>query len=327
MRVALAYDDVALLDASVREGLPDDFGAEYESDATRAAILAAIEAQGHEAMPLPLTDDFCQAAKRARPDLVYNIAEGVRGRSRESIVPAWLDHLGIPYIGSDGLTLGVTLDKAMTKTLVAAAGVPTPAFTVVQDGSQLAQLHVELPAFVKPNAEGSSMGIRSESRVESVEQLNHQVKWVLRHYGDCLIETFAPGREFGVGLLGNDPPRVLPIAETRGADLGNTYDHKQEHRTEHICPADVSNDLAARMGELAIHTFKTLGCRDLSRVDFRLDRDGNPLFLEINALPGMCPDHSIFPLQARAAGMSYEQLIGSVIDHAMARHASGAAST
>ena len=316
MQVAIAYDDPAIAGTASEGRLPEDFGAEYESKPTIVAIGAAIEACGHVALTLPLSDEFFSQVRRIRPALVFNVVEGVRGRGRESIVPAWLDHLRIPHSGSDALTLAVTLDKAMTKKLVAAAGLTTPPFVLARTIEQLNEWST-FPAFVKPNAEGSSMGVRAASRVETRDQLHEQVAWVLSEYGDCLVETFIPGREFGVGILGNGAPQVLPIAEVRGAGSVNTLDDKRQHRREHICPADVSEDDARAMRAMALTAYETLGCRDLARVDFRLDGDGRPMFLEINPLPGMCPHHSVFPKQAQAAGLSYEQLIGAIIDGAL----------
>ena len=118
MKVILVYDESISLETA--GSLPEDIGAEYESNRTIGAMLQAIRACGHEAAGLILAGDFAEQIRRMEPDLVFNIAEGVRGPARESIVPAWLDHLGIPYTGSDGLTLAVSLDKALTKTLVSA---------------------------------------------------------------------------------------------------------------------------------------------------------------------------------------------------------------
>jgi len=318
MKIVLVYDqrvnDVA------KRAMPEDFGAEYEDKRTIAALLKSIAACGHRAIGLPLCEDFASEIRRLDPDLVFNIAEGVRGPARESIVPAWLDHLGIGYTGSDGLALAVSLDKALTKTLATAHGVRTPGFAKVHSKRQLDDIDLHLPLFVKPNAEGSSMGIRRASKVDTTEQLRRQAAWVLETYDqDCLIEEFVPGGEYCVGIIGNEDLRCLPIVEIRCAGGFYAYEDKQSHRKELVCPADVSQGLASQMRQTAMTMYRALKCRDFARVDLRLDRQGLPTFLEINPLPGLSPYYSIFTHQAQAAGLSHEELIGQIINLAIKR--------
>ena len=317
MRVALVYDEP--LSEKPAEPLPEDHGAEYEDERTIEALLQSIRASGHEALGLAFGEGFPAEIQRLEPDLVFNIAEGVRGPMRESIVPAWLDHLGIPYTGSNGLALAVSLDKALTKTLVAANRIRTPAFRRVRKGSDLDEVKLHFPLFVKPNAEGSSMGIRRTSRVETADELERQVAWIFEAYEDCLVEAFVPGREFCVGVLGNEAPRLLPTVEVRSPDAFYHHEHKRQHRKELVCPADIPDDLAGEMQDIGLQVFRALGCRDLARVDLRLDVDGHPVFLEINPLPGLSPDYGIFTCQAEAAGLSHHQLIGAIIECALSR--------
>ena len=318
MRVVLVYDEC--VDPLSPGELPEDSGAEYEDPRTIEALLGAIGSGGHEAIGLALDEDLARNLLRLSPDLVFNIAEGVRGPARESIVPGWLDHLAMDYTGSDGLTLALSLDKALTKSLAAAHGVRTPAFWRVSGEAELAALDVPLPAFVKPNGEGSSMGITDSSRVETPEDLARQVRWVVQTYHqDCLVEEFAPGREFCVGLLGNASPQVLPIVEVRTDRDFYAYEDKRDHRKQLLCPAEIAPELAERMTEMAVAVFDVLGCRDLARVDFKLDNAGEPTFLETNPLPGLSPYYSIFPCQAEAGGYNYEQLIQRIIELAVLR--------
>ena len=318
LRVALAYDEPPVeFTACFR---PEDAGSEYEDERTIEALLEAIRRCGHEAERLALGEDFPERVRSLDPDLVFNIAEGIHGPARESIVPAWLDHLGIPYTGSDGLTLAVSLDKALAKTLAAGLGVRTPAFRRVGSEAELEGLALEYPLFVKPNGEGSSMGIRRSSLVETPEHLRRQVAWVLKTYGqDCLVEEFAPGREFCVGILGNEDPWFLPIVEVRSPGAFYSYEYKHRHRKELICPADLPEDVAAEARESSLKLYRVLRCRDFARADLKLDRHGRPSFLEINPLPGLSPYYSIFTCQARAAGMSHEELIGTIIELAHRR--------
>ncbi len=319
MKVVLVYDARAG-SPPPRDDLPEDFDAEYDDEATIQALLGAIEACGHEALGLALGESFVHDIRRLAPGIVFNIAEGVRGTSRESIVPAWLDHLGIPYTGSDGLTLAVSLDKALTKTLLAARGLRTPAFRRVRDESELEGMELEFPLFVKPNGEGSSMGVRVSSLVRSTEELKCQVGWILRTYRqDCLVEEFAPGREFCVGILGNEEPQALPIVEIRSAGSFYSYEHKLRHQKELICPAELPPDAASEMLEVGLETYRALRCRDFARVDLKLDAEDRSTLLEINPLPGLSPTYSIFTCQALAGGLAYEELIGRIIELAVRR--------
>lgn len=319
MKVALAYDEWNEFAADGQ--VPQDFGAEFDGEDTIASLLEAIRACGHDAFRLPVGEDFLQRAREARPELVFNIAEGTRGPARESLVPAWLDHLGIPYTGSDGLTLGCSLDKALAKTLVEARGVRTVAFRRIGSTSELPDLDLTFPVFAKPNGEGSSMGIRQNSLIETAEELSERVEWLLKEYQqDCLVEEYAPGREFCVGLLGNERPRTMPIVEVRSTIGFYSYEQKSQHEKELICPADLPEDLEQEMLWMGRQAYRALRCRDLARVDLKLDKDGQPSFLEINPLPGLSPDFSIYPHQAVAGGISYERLIGEIIDSAIQRN-------
>lgn len=318
MKVLLVYDKVQ--EVAATEDMPEDLGAEYEDARTIESLLDAVRACGHEPVELVLEEEFPIQVRRFNPDLVFNIAEGVRGPMRESVVPTWLDHLNIPYTGSDGRALAISLDKALAKTIVAARGIRTPAFRRVSHVSELQEIDLEFPLFVKPNAEGSSMGIRRASRVETPEELRHQVAWVLRSYReDCLVEEFAPGREFCVGILGNEEPRLLPIVHLRSPHGFYSYEDKQAHRKELICPANLPRTMADEMCFMALEAFRALRCRDLARVDFKLDSAGRPAFLEINPLPGLSSEYGIFPAQARAVGITHEELIGQIIELAVRR--------
>jgi len=282
--------------------------------------MRAIRACGHDCVAVVLSEGFPAEIRRADPELVFNIAEGIRGAGRESLVPAWLDHEGIPYTGSDALTLALTLDKATAKTIANAHGIPTPAWQYVCEEAELDHLPLGFPLFVKPNGEGSSMGIRAHSKVTCHEELRRQVNWVLRNYEQgCLVEEFAPGREFCVGMLGNRELEILPIIEVRtDADFYH-YEDKSAHNKKLICPADIPGALADAMREMGRTAFRAFRCRDLARLDCKVDADGTPLFLEINPLPGLSPHHSIFNAQAEAGGIGFEGLIGRIINNALQR--------
>jgi D-alanine-D-alanine ligase len=312
MRVALAYDGP--LDPADGGMGPDDLGAEYEDPSAIDSLLDAIGQAGHTPARLPVGVDFPVRARGLSPDLVFNVAEGIRGPMRESIVPAWLDHLRIPFTGSDGLTLAVTLDKALTKRLVAAEGVRTPACRLVSSLADLDGLDLDGPVFVKPNAEGSSMGIRARSKVSDLAELPARVEWVLRTYEQrCLVEQFVPGREFCVGILGNEDLHVLPIAEVRTGRDFYSYESKSRHDRQIVCPADVPDATAAELIDAAVKVYRAVRCRDLARLDFKLDAEGRASFIEVNPLPGLASAYSIFPIQARAGRTEYTELIATII--------------
>lgn len=309
----------------------EDSAAEFESEETVDRIAAALASLGHQVIHFPFRSDLVVRLQSERPDIVFNIAEGWNGRNRESLVPAILEFLGLPYTGSDPLTLGVALDKALCKAVVSAAGVPVVPSWVVRSSAELASTPVEFPAFVKPNCEGSSKGIRFSSRVTTPQQLQERVSWIVQTYGQpALVEPFLAGREFTIGLLGNEEPETLPIMEVLpGASLaaalsdGEAFVYSFEAKSRNLetfrCPAPVPDETAALLRHIAISAFKALGCRDVGRVDIRMDAAGQPYFLEINPLPGLSRE-SLLPLQAAAAGLSFESLVERILQSALQRY-------
>jgi D-alanine-D-alanine ligase len=271
-----------------------------------------------------------------RPDFVFNIAEGLHGPSREAQMPAMLEMLRIPYLGSDPLTLGICLDKARAKEILAYNGIPTAPFSVIRSMEDFDDMRVRFPSMVKPLHEGSSKGIYNSSVVRTPEELEREVRTVLSTYGEpALVEEFLPGREFTVALLGNgDDVRVLPIVEIKfdalpaGVNPIYSYEAKWIWDSSDApleifeCPAKLEPALQEEIASLCLDAYRVLGCRDWSRIDVRLDAAGRANIIEINPLPGILPkpeDNSCFPKAARAAGMSYNQLINAVLDIAMQR--------
>lgn len=319
MNVALVHDPLA--PSLPQDELPEDHGAEYDDRQTVDALLDAIRHQGHRASDLLLTDDFPQQLAERGPDLVFNIAEGRKGPGRESVVPSWLEHVDIPFTGSDALTMALSLDKHMSKALAQAHGIPTADWQLLETKAELDEVELSGPLFVKPNAEGSSMGIRRSSVVRTREELRDRAEWVLDNYAQgCLVEEFLPGREFCAGFLGNDELRELPVVEIRTEDGYYPYEDKSQHRKDLVCPADIPSELKDRILEMGRRAYRTFRCRDFGRVDIKLDRDGQPNFVEINPLPGLSPDYSIFTEQARAAGLTFKETIGRIVDAALARY-------
>jgi D-alanine-D-alanine ligase len=314
---------------------PLDLLAECDSDETIEAIGRAL-GEKHEIIPIEADDEAYLHLKELRPDLVFNIAEGLVGPNRESHIPSICEMLGIPYTGSDPLTLGICLDKSRAKEILAYHKIPTPAFWVVENGSGIS-LRVKLPAIVKPLHEGSSKGIKDNSVVRSRPELKARVREIQSVYKEpVIIEQFLTGREFTVGVLGNPPNlEILPIVEIDhsqlppGANPVYSYEAKwvwdQPDKPLEIfrCPAEISSGLKNRIEDIIRKTVEVLRIRDWSRIDIRLDERGEPNILEVNPLPGVLPqpeDNSCLPKAARTAGYSYSALLHRVVDEAATRY-------
>jgi D-alanine-D-alanine ligase len=265
------------------------------------------------------------------PEFVFNFAEGHGiARSREARVPAVLEMLGIPYSGSDPLTLAATLDKDCAKRLVASAGVAVPRGRVVLPGDDLDALRSLAgasglyPAIVKPAWEGSSKGIRGKCVVDTPDELADAAGILLAQRQPVLVEEFVPGEELTVGIVGNDPPEVVGILRVLPRQATERFVYSLEVKRDwrrlvsYECPARLPAAQLRAVEEAALQAYRVLGCRDVSRVDLRL-RDGVPYFLEVNPLPGLNPETSDLVILARLAGWSYEKLIGSILNAALHR--------
>jgi D-alanine-D-alanine ligase len=322
MVVAVIYNLKGTLPDSQR--VPRDLEAEYQEDRELEAIQDAIQRNGFETVLLPCDLDLPGKLQECRVELAFNVAEGWGGRGRESFVPALLDMFGIPYTGSDAVTLGVSLDKALTKLIARSQGVATPSYATADSVDSSQTISLSFPLFVKPNAEGSSMGISEGALVEDHQQLRAAVERILERYGEpALIEQFMGGREFTVGLVGNGTDlKTLPVLEILLPEDVHyyPYERKAEHARTLQCPADIPETVAEEIRGMARVVYRAIECRDFARVDFRADDGGRPHFLEINPLPGLHPETSLFPQQAYALGLSYVELIGDILDAAISRY-------
>lgn len=303
---------------------------EYEDEQTIAWIHDCLRTLG-EVVDLPWEPGTISTLIGKKIDVIFNITEGRGGRNRESLLPAVAEVLGIAYTGSDAMSLGISLDKYLTKVVAQHAGIQTPGFVKLDCISQWDQIlpcvkELHFPVIAKPNTGGSSMGIRKSSRVDSLTQLYDAAKWVLEDCGDSvLIEEFIAGRELNVGLLqwGNEL-RCLPMAEIR-TNEGDPYsfysfEMKSVHKKKILFPIDIDDVSIELMKDNALKIFHSLGCRDIARVDFRIGIDGIVYFLEINPLPGLSPYYSIYPAQAKKAGIEAHEIIGQLIRNALNRN-------
>ena len=308
-------------------GFSEDAVAEFDSEATVLVLEQTIASLGYRVERIGHARSLCSAlAAGRRWDLVFNIAEGVAGRSREAQVPAILETYGIPYTFSDPLTCAATLDKAVAKRLIQGAGLPTPAFAVVSDMADVADVHLQFPLFAKPIAEGTGKGVAADSRISSKAELERICAHRLAaHSQPVLIEEFLPGREFTVGLLGTGrDARVLGTMEIEILDRRHegVYSYETKEQCESLVrysPAP-RDSLRRRVEDLALKAHRALECRDAGRVDIRLDRNGDPSFMETNPIPGLHPTHSDLPMIATQEGMGYRELIGAIIASALKRN-------
>jgi D-alanine-D-alanine ligase len=324
VRVGLSYN---VKPANPPSHLPDDAFEEYDSEATVGHLCSALAGLGHEVVRLGAGPGIIDALRQSRPDIVFNIAEGEGGRCREAHVPALLEMLGIPYVGSDPLTLCVTLDKPVAKRLVASEGFATPKFRTFRSAGDFSDPGLAFPLIVKPAFEGSSKGVRLSSRAATVSQALEMVRFVTDTYGqDAIVEEFVGGPEVTVGIVGNGVPRVVGVMEiaprtVRNEEFVYSLEVKRdwENQVEYRCPPSFPQDVVADIERCAVGIYRLLGCRDFSRIDFRLDARGVPQFIECNPLPGLSPGYGDLPIMADRMGMSYLSLVSEILSHALSR--------
>jgi D-alanine-D-alanine ligase len=313
-----------------------DTYAEWDTWETIDAVKEALQTY-NDVILVEADENSFNKIKEIRPDIVFNIAEGMNAVSREAQIPAMLDLLNIPYSGSDPLTLVICLDKARTKEILSYYKIPNAKFFVADDKDSIDDQKIKYPAIVKPVSEGSSKGIYSSSFVKSESELKTEVKRITEEYNQsALIEEFLPGREFTVAIIGNNSDtEVLPIIEINYKDLPQDFiqiysfeakwilDTKENPLDIYQCPAPLSPDLETKIKNVALSAYKILRCRDWSRIDVRLDANGEPNIIEVNPLPGILPDpndNSCFPKAARTAGLSYNEMINKVLLAAARRY-------
>jgi D-alanine-D-alanine ligase len=278
------------------------------------AVMKALATLGHEAQSLDFDGRFVDALREIRPDVVFNALHGAGGE--DGTLQGILEWMGIPYTGSDLTSCALAMDKHLTKKLLAAEGLPTPAWdTFDLNGGTLPLLpgSLNLPLVVKPRTGGSSAGV---SIVRTHEEWTKAMIGVAPKTTQILAEEYVPGREFSSGILGEE---ALPIVEVIAGDEFYSYDAKYKPGgSRHLAPAPIDGDLTARLQMLALSVHRMLGLRDYSRTDFIVTREGRPYILEINALPGLTP-LSLLPDEARVAGISFDALIERLIQYALGR--------
>ncbi len=331
MKIGLAYDLKQSVSAAA--AAPPDALEEYDSIETVNLFAAAIEQAGHQPVKLGGGREFLENILRQDVDFVFNISEG-RGafRSREAQVPAVLEMLGIPYSGADPQTLAIALDKPLTKQIVEAAGVITPGwrFFARPEEARNADWHdFHFPAFVKPAFEGSSKGIRLTSTAASPDEVANQVEELFSSYGQPVIaEEFIDGDEVTCGVIGNIDgdamPMILPmriVPRQKKGPFIYSLEVKRDYKNlvDYEYPAKLPELVIDHIKSQALTVFRTLGCRDFTRMDFRIAADGTPYFLEVNPLPGLSLDSDLFII-VTMMGWSHSRLVQTILAAALARY-------
>jgi D-alanine-D-alanine ligase len=323
VRIGLTYD---LKDDYLALGFSEHAVAEFDSLKTIDAVAGALESLGHELVRIGHVRALAaRLVAGERWDLVFNIAEGVAGFGRESQVPALLEAYDLPYTFSDPLVCALTLHKGMAKHVARGCGVPTPDFALVTTAAEAAAVTLPLPLFAKPVAEGTSKGVTAKSLVTTRAALVATCEELLAEYRQpVIVETFLSGREFTVGVLGTGSVAravaTLEVVLLDGAD-DSVYSYRNKAEWQKLVEYRLleAGELRAEVEQVALATWRCLGCRDAGRVDVRLDGAGRPQMLEVNPLAGLTPGHSDLPIMAALAGMDYRTLIAEIVGHAAAR--------
>lgn len=323
MRIGFTYD---LRDDYRALGYDEEAIAEFDSPETIDEIAAALTRLGFDVARIGHVKALAaRLVAGERWDLVFNIAEGLKGRSREAQVPALLEAYDVPYVFSDPLTLAVSLDKAVAKQIVRDAGIPTAPFAVARQMADVAAVEMSFPLFVKPLAEGTGKGCEKASKVRDRAELEAAVARVLeQHHQPALIEAYLPGREFTVGIVGNgSDAKIVAVMEIVMTDAAHedVYGLLNKEECESRVRYSLGHDAEAMAaGAVALAAYRALGCRDAARLDMRADADGKLYFLEANPLAGLHPHHSDLPILAGLAGVGYDHLIGRIMAAACARY-------
>src|SRR6266542_1503354 len=320
------------------EGVPPDAFADFDHIETVDSLRAALETDGHSTVFIQADKDLPFALKEVKPDICFNIAEGLGGEAREAQVPALLEMLGIPYTGSRVLANGISLDKTLTKRIWRDRRLPVASFQEFTVGDEPLRAELEFPLFVKPAREETGMGVDMNAIVNNEQELHERVEYIINTYQQpALVETFLPGREFTIGILGRADAKLysrhpewyekdgfhrFPILELDSSRSVTPLVYSQEAKSKEVgeegapgyfCPANIEPEREKKLKYLAWRAHQILNALDVSRTDIRLDEQGNPRVIEINTLPGLTPNYSDLCLQSKAEGIRYEDLILEIL--------------
>lgn len=322
MRIGFVYD---LRDDYRARGYSEEAVAEFDTPETIDGIADALARAGCQVERVGNGRALAERlAGGERFDLVFSIAEGLKGRNREGQVPSLCELFDQPYVFSDTLTLCLALDKAMAKRVVRDAGVPTTAFALLESAAEAAAVDLPWPVFVKPNSEGTGKGCEAASRVFDRAELEAVARRLIERFDQpVIVEPYLPGREFTVGITGSGrDARVIGVMEiiylddTQAPIYSLLNKEEWESRMKYRLATGPEGQEAAAV---ALAAYRALGCRDAGRVDLRADADGQLLFMEANPLAGLHPTHSDLPIIATLTGYGYERLIADILGSAASR--------
>ncbi len=330
MKIGLTYD---LRSEYLAQGYSEEETAELDREETVDAIEREVRACGHQTDRIGSFHALsARLAKGERWDMVFNIAEGLFGLGREALVPALLDAYRIPYTFSDPAVLAVSLHKAMTKRVVRDCGVPTPDFAVVESLEDCAGIALPYPLFAKPLAEGTGKGVDAASRIENGQELEKTCSRLLSTFRQpVLVETFLPGREFTVGIVGTGvKARSVGVMEVILGDKAEahaySYVNKEDFRAR-VTYELVTGKVKEECEKICLQAWRGLGCRDAGRMDVRMDSTGRVNFIEVNPLAGLHPVHSDLPIICTMGGIAFSRLISWILESAISRLGAAGART
>lgn len=329
MRIGITYNLKS--EVTPLSVLNKEHNEEYDNMATIDAIGKILKKRGFEPVNMGGRIDVLDILRKEEIDFVFNIAEGYYGRNRESIIPAILEMANIPYSGSDPLTMGMTLDKIVSKKILQFARIQNPRYGIVRKSDDIRAVDNNLcyPMITKPAWEGSSKGIYNSSRVNDKKELERNIERLSKKYPKqpVLVEEYIKGREITVGIIGNDVPKVMGLMEIinkkyPGEDFFYSLEVKREWEelVDYVSPPDISQSLSLEIRRLATIAFKEFGCRDIARIDFRISEYNEPYLLEINPLPGLSPQYGDLVIMAQKQGITYEDLIIAILNNSFSRY-------
>ncbi len=319
MKIGLTYD---LRSWYLDRGYSMEETAEFDKQETVDALADSLKIMGHETDLIGNAFQLMEAlAAGKRWEMVFNIAEGLYGDGRESVVPAILDQYRIPYVFSGPVIMGVSLNKHLAKLVVAEAGVPVSPGFLVTDMKDLADLKLIYPLFVKPVSEGTGKGITDKSLVKNITELRSMVDWILKEFNQpALVEEYLPGREFTVGVIGHgDNTIAIGGMEVITTDNLPYSVHVKENYRDYCKYEALSSDIAEECKAVAVKAWKALDAVDGGRVDVKADRNGRICFIEANPLAGLNPVHSDLPILARMYNINYQNLLEMIMASAIKR--------
>ncbi|HRT88930.1 MAG TPA: hypothetical protein P5257_02320 [Bacteroidales bacterium] len=320
MKVGLTFD---LRSWYLDRGFSMEDTAEFDQESTITGIKNALHGMGFETEEIGNIFQLVEALQKGKKwDLVFNIAEGLYGDGRESVVPALLDQYKIPYVFSGPLVLGVSLNKYLGRIIVSSAGVPVSPGMLITRPEDVDRCRLEYPLFIKPVSEGTGKGITDKSILRSPSELKETAGYLIKRFEQpALVEEYLPGREFTVGILGSgeDAYAIGGMEIICSDDLPYSYEYKENY--EDFCrykPLD--KDIAGEAKDVALRAWKAIGGLDGGRVDVKTDRHGRICFIEANPLAGLNPVDSDLPILARYEGIEYNELIERIVKSAMKRY-------